>query len=124
MLVFVSKGNKYFSSFVSLIVTVETNNFVIFTGIRYIDMKILDRIDIISKNTCFINLKDHKKNFQNILLVRLINRAKGELGRISNWPGIYLLKVNKIYNKNTRKRCKICSKLTIKTPEQRWCLYY
>ena len=84
MLVFVSKGNKYFSSFVSLIVTVETNNFVIFTGIRYIDMKILDRIDIISKNTCFISLKDHKKNFRNILLVRLINRAKGELGRISN----------------------------------------
>ena len=84
MLVFVSKGNKYVSSFVSLIVTVETNNFVIFTGIRYIDMKILDRIDIISKNTCFISLKDHKKNFRNILLVRLINRAKGELGRISN----------------------------------------
>ena len=84
MLVFVSKGNKYFSSFVSLIVPVETNNFVIFTGIRYIDMKILDRIDIIIKNTCFISLKDHKKNFRNILLVRLINRAKGELGRISN----------------------------------------
>ena len=84
MLVFVSKGNKYVSSFVSLIVPVETNNFVIFTGIRYIDMKILDRIDIISKNTCFISLKDHKKNFRNILLVRLINRAKGELGRISN----------------------------------------
>ena len=32
---------------------------------------------------------------------------------------IYLLKVN---NKNTRKRCEICSKLTIKTPERRhWC---
>ena len=30
--------------------------------------------------------------------------------------GIYLLKVN---NRNTRKRCEICSKLTIKTPE-RW----
>ena len=29
---------------------------------------------------------------------------------------IYLLKVN---NRNTRKRCKICSKLTIKTPQ--WC---
>ena len=27
---------------------------------------------------------------------------------------IYLFKVN---NRNTRKRCKICSKLTIKTPE-------
>ena len=29
--------------------------------------------------------------------------------------GIYLLKVD---NKNTRTRCEICSKLTIKTPEQ------
>ena len=28
--------------------------------------------------------------------------------------GIYLLKVN---NRNTRRRCKICSKLTTKTPE-------
>ena len=28
---------------------------------------------------------------------------------------IYLFKVN---NRNTKKRCKICSKLTIKTPEQ------
>ena len=28
--------------------------------------------------------------------------------------GIYLLKVN---NRNTRTRCEICSKLTIKTPE-------
>ena len=33
--------------------------------------------------------------------------------------GIYRLKVN---NSNTRKRCEICSKLTIKTPERRhWC---
>ena len=30
--------------------------------------------------------------------------------------GIYLLKVN---NRNTRTRCEICSKLTMKTPEQR-----
>ena len=34
-----------------------------------------------------------------------------------NPAGIYLLKVNNI---NTRTRCEICSKLTIKTPEQRW----
>ena len=47
-------------------------------------MKILDQIDIIIKNVCFINLKDHKKNFSNILLVRLINPAKNNLGRISN----------------------------------------
>ena len=30
--------------------------------------------------------------------------------------GIYLLKVN---NRNTRTRCEICSKLTIKTPDRR-----
>ena len=35
--------------------------------------------------------------------------------------GIYLLKAN---SRNTRTRCKICSKLTIKTPgHQFWCLY-
>ena len=33
-----------------------------------------------------------------------------------NPAGIYLLKVN---NRNTRTRCEICSKLTIKIPERR-----
>ena len=32
-----------------------------------------------------------------------------------NPMGIYLLKVNR----NTRARCEVCSKLTIKTPERR-----
>ena len=45
--------------------------------------------------------------------------------RASYPAGIYLLKFN---NRNTRTRCKICSKLTIKTPERRlasfWCLYW
>ena len=31
--------------------------------------------------------------------------------------GIYLLKVNQ---RNTKTRCEICSKLTIKTPERHW----
>ena len=36
--------------------------------------------------------------------------------------GIYLLKVN---NRNTRTRCKICSKLTIQTPKwHHWHLYF
>ena len=34
--------------------------------------------------------------------------------------GIYLLKVN---NRNTRTRCKICSKLTIKLPDRRHCVF-
>ena len=33
--------------------------------------------------------------------------------------GIFLLKVN---NRNTMKRCDICSNLTMKTPEQHYCL--
>ena len=34
---------------------------------------------------------------------------------------LYLFKVN---NRNTRKRCEICSKLTIKTPERRQCRHF
>ena len=38
-----------------------------------------------------------------------------------NPAGSYMFKVN---NRNTRTRCEVCSKLTIKTPERRhWCLY-
>ena len=41
-----------------------------------------------------------------------------------NPAGNYLFEVN---NRNTRTRCEICSKLTIKTPERHlasfWCLY-
>ena len=35
---------------------------------------------------------------------------------IKHPANIYLFKVN---NRNTRKRCEICSRLTIKTPERR-----
>ena len=44
-------------------------------------------------------------------LSNLFSRANGE-----DPAGIYLLKVN---NRNTRTRCEICSKLTIKKPERR-----
>ena len=37
-------------------------------------------------------------------------------GKCHLLAGIYMLKVN---GKNTRARCEICSKLTIKTPERR-----
>ena len=36
--------------------------------------------------------------------------------RLKNPASIYMLKVN---NRNTRARCEICSKLTIKRPERR-----
>ena len=40
------------------------------------------------------------------------------LEKVKVYPaGIYLLKVN---NRNTRTRCEICSKLTIKTSERRY----
>ena len=44
--------------------------------------EILDRMDIITKNTYFITLKDHKENFLNNPTVRLMHPAKNELGRI------------------------------------------
>ena len=48
-------------------------------------------------------------------------RSKGGFHLIKNTKtgspaGIYLLRVN---NRNSRTRCEICSKFTIKTPEQR-----
>ena len=43
----------------------------------------------------------------------LISLLQTSIGLPTN---IYLFKVN---NRNTRKRCEICSKLTTKTPERR-----
>ena len=52
----------------------------------------------------------------NILTQRL---QETSLKKLNNPANICLFKVN---NRNTRKRFEICSKLTIKTPEQRqWC---
>ena len=65
-------------------------------------------------------------------LKRLFRRVEVLLKIISSFftyicyhpAGNYMFKVN---NRNTRARCEICSKLTIKTPERRlasfWCLY-
>ena len=50
---------------------------------KNLDKEILDRMDIITKNTYFITLKDHKENFLNNPTVRLMHPAKNELGRIS-----------------------------------------
>ena len=44
-----------------------------------------------------------------------IRRTKYKHSRRWFSAGIYLLKVN---NRNTRTKCKICSKLTIKAPER------
>ena len=42
--------------------------------------KILEQMDINSKNTCFITLKAYKDNFLNNPKVGLINPTKNELG--------------------------------------------
>ena len=52
------------------------------------------------------------------LLTNLVTYLFPGLNKKPIPANIYLFKVN---NKNTRKRCEICSKLTIKTPER--CFY-
>ena len=64
-----------------------------------------------------------KSSTKNIFLDKL---GEGISESDKTFPAdIYLFKVN---NRNTRTRCEICSKLTIKTTERRlasfWCLYY
>ena len=46
----------------------------------------------------------------------VFKELQSEVSIVANPDGIYLLKVN---NRNTRTRCEICSKLTMKTPEKR-----
>ena len=64
--------------------------------------------------------EDHSINTRPNLKIRFVRQKKKRI-KISGISssisaGIYLLKVN---NRNTRTRCVICSKLTIKTPERR-----
>ena len=52
-----------------------------------------------------------------VKVTRNIHQEHSEKYLSTDFPAnIYLFKFNK---RNTRKRCEICSKLTIKTPEQR-----
>ena len=62
-------------------------------------------------------LEAHCDQFYCFLLNIIELRIKYKFnGQYLNSPGSYMLIVN---NRNTRTRCKICSKLTIKTPGQR-----
>ena len=78
-----------------------------------------------NKNNSFdsFQAKNNKKSFQQITKHYFIELFRAFHGQISrNCPvGNHMLKVD---NRNTRTRREICSKLTIKTPEQRHCLYY
>ena len=71
------------------------------------------------------NNKPHlNKKLRKVITERSRLKNKANKSKQPIPAGIYLLKVN---NRNTRTRCEICSKLTIKTPERRlasfWCLY-
>ena len=49
-------------------------------------------------------------------MIVTISHKKLVANSLLSIPSIYFLKVN---NRNTRTKCEICSKLTIKTPERR-----
>ena len=51
-----------------------------------------------------------------VVSLRFFKSFSTAIFRKTNLAGNYMLKVN---NRNTRTRCEICSKLTIKTPERR-----
>ena len=47
------------------------------------DLDLDNRIDVTAKNNAFVTLKDHKPNFNNKPVCRLINPSKSEIGIIS-----------------------------------------
>ena len=47
------------------------------------ELGIANRMDVMAKREAFITLKDHKENFENSLLCRLINPAKSEMELVS-----------------------------------------
>ena len=51
-----------------------------------------------------------------VLFLLIFNEILSVRGERANTTSNYMLKVN---NRNSRTRCEICSKLTIKTPERR-----
>ena len=78
---------------------------------------------------CFRNIASKKLNFHDFLPLKIAFGGFFERSqciyfqKICKWTSPvdnYLLKVN---NRSTRPTYEICLKLTIKTPERRWCLY-
>ena len=47
------------------------------------DFNIQDRTECMADRQAYITLKDHKENFQNKPICRLINPAKSEIGKVS-----------------------------------------
>ena len=65
---------------------------------------------------CYVLLAFFFGSESSLFLLQSICNIIPKAINVCNPAGIYLLKVN---NRNTRTRCEICSKLTIKTPERR-----
>ena len=72
-------------------------------------MAIFDFINLLPRHVAinYLKLKSYTSKIQRIV---------SSIGFIRSPAGNYMFKVN---NRNTRTRCEICSKLTIKTPERR-----
>ena len=104
-----------------------------------LNWKILILFLIIKKKhvPCFSSDKTIKQNFECGVAILILLIVKPQIFECAKWCDktiIWILKSNpavnyifKFNNKNTRTRCEICSKLTIKTPEWRlvllWSLY-
>ena len=76
----------------------------------YFHAKYLDILQRSSHVHCYLLL-----TVKSLFIKELVSTSHGFLITIETPAGIYLLKVS---NRNTRARCEICSKLTIKTPER------
>ena len=77
-------------------------------------MKTLSQL--VEFENCFFIHKVYPLHARSKLLILIKRNLKGILHNKSHYSAnIYLFKVN---NRNTRKRCEICLKLTIKTPER------
>ena len=61
-------------------------------------------------------IQDSSERVSEVVKPKKVEKTSHDKRIVDIPAGIYLLKVN---NGNTRTRCKICSKLTIKTPERR-----
>ena len=82
----------------------------------------LIKISIVYNDSELLHLSSETLGLKATLVLQLLAmfHVKSFLSHSIHPVGIYLLKVN---NRNTKTRCEICSKLTIKPMAWFWCLY-
>ena len=61
-------------------------------------LKINDCVQFIAQNEAFITIKDHKPNFPNNVVCRLLNPYKSEIGKVSK---VYLENINNSIRSST-----------------------